>query len=99
MASAMLTQHQLAFRHPDGPGVDDLVSGLLLEVSILMDAGLVGEGVASDDGFVRLWAEADDRAQHLARRIEMLGVDSSSEGITIVASLDRHHYFFERAVA
>src|SRR5436190_3255221 len=99
MPAAVLSQHQLAFRHAHRLRVDDLVGGLFLEVAVLVDTGFVRERVAADNGFVRLWSERDDRAQHLARRVEVLGVDAGLEGEAVIAGLDRHDDLLERAVA
>ena len=60
MPAAVLAQHQLAFGHADRLRIDDLVGGAFLQVAVLMDAGLVRERVAPDDGFVRLRPEGDD---------------------------------------
>jgi hypothetical protein len=43
---------------------------------VLVDAGLVRERVAADDGLVRLDAEADDLGEQLARAVELRGADS-----------------------
>src|SRR5579863_2395237 len=63
---AVLAQHELAFRHAHTPRIDNLVGGFVLQVSVLMNARLVREGVPADDGFVRLRAKRDDRAEQLA---------------------------------
>ena len=56
----MLAQHQLRLRQADVLGVHDLVGGALLEHAVLVDAGLVGEGVLADDGLVALHLHAGD---------------------------------------
>src|SRR5439155_19314857 len=66
MPAAVFSQHQLAFRHSNGLGVDDFVGRFLLEISVLMDAGFMREGVAAYDGLVWLRPKSDDRAQELA---------------------------------
>src|SRR5450755_475186 len=99
MPSTVLAEHQLAFRHADRFRIDDLIGRFLLEISVLMDAGLVRESVAPDNGLVRLRSEGDGGAQHLACAIEMLGLDAGREGITVVAGLDRHDDLLERAVS
>ena len=58
MASAVLAQHQAAFRNTDRARIDDLVRGLLLQVPILVDAGLVRERIRADQRLVGLRAEA-----------------------------------------
>ena len=64
-----------------------------------MYAGFVREGVASDNGFVRLNAEADDLREHLAGRIDFPRVDSGFKSEPITAHVQRHHYLFQRCVA
>src|SRR5271157_1347451 len=58
--AAVFAQHQPAFGHAHRARVDDLVSGLLLEVAVLVDAGLVRQRVAAHDGLVGLRAKRDD---------------------------------------
>src|SRR5271157_2995061 len=43
--AAVFAQHQPAFRHAHRARIEDLVSGLLLQVAILVDAGFVRERV------------------------------------------------------
>ena len=47
--AAVLAQHQVGLGEADVLGPHDLVGGALLEHAVLMDAGLVGKGVAADD--------------------------------------------------
>ena len=54
MTAGVLAEHDRVCVQPHGGCVHDLVGGALLEHAVLMDAGLVGEGVAADDGFVGL---------------------------------------------
>src|SRR5439155_8861086 len=97
--SAVFSQHQPSLGHPHAPGVDDLVRGFLLQVTVLMDAGFVREGVAAHDGLIGLRAEGNDGTQHLARCEEMFGVNPGRVRVEIVAGLHDHHDFLERAVA
>ena len=99
VASAVLTQYQLAFGNADGARVDDFVGGFFLEVAVLMDAGLVREGVAAHNCLIGLRPEGDDGAEQFAGGIEMLGVDSRVVGVAIGARLEDHHDLFKRAVA
>src|ERR1700722_6028189 len=63
MASAMLAQHQSAFGHAYRSRVDNFVSGLLFQVTILMDAGLMRECVAAYDRLIGLWAKSNNRTK------------------------------------
>src|ERR1035441_2489634 len=56
-----------------GARVDDLVGGFFLEVAILVDAGLVGEGVATHDRLIGLGPGGDDGGQQLAGREQGVG--------------------------
>ncbi len=59
----------------------------------------MGEGIASDDGFVGLHGHAGDFAQQLAGGEEMFGGDGRFVGIAIVANAHGHDDLFERGVA
>src|ERR1700722_20116846 len=74
--SAVLPEHQLARRHSDRQRIDDRTRRLFLEVTVLMNPRLVRERVAPHDGLIRLRAERDDRAQQLARRVQVLRVNA-----------------------
>ena len=63
VATAVFTQHQLAFGNSDRLRIDDLVRGSFLQEAILMDARFVREGVLADDGLVGLRSEADDELE------------------------------------
>src|SRR5437588_11792531 len=63
-----------------------------------MDAGLMGEGVASDDGFVGLNGDTGNFAEQLARGKKMLGGDTCLVRIAVVAYAHRHDDLFERSV-
>ncbi len=54
MPAAELAQHQRAGRNAHGPGVHYLVGVGLLDDAVLVDAGLVAEGIGAHDGLV--WA-------------------------------------------
>src|SRR6266542_3308717 len=69
MATAVLSEDQPALGNTHRRGIDDLVGGPFLQEAVLVDAGLVCEGVATDDGLVRLHRHADDLGQQLAGRI------------------------------
>src|SRR5260221_9795311 len=97
--AAVLTQHELSFRHADGFRIDNFVGRFFLQISVLMDAGFVRERVAADDGLIGLRSEGDDGAEKLAGGIEVLGVDAGLERELVVPGLERHHDFLERAVA
>src|SRR5450631_3438791 len=99
VAAAVLTEHQAALGNAHALRLDDLVGGPLLEEAVLMDAGLVREGVGADDRLVRLDAYADDLGEQLARRKELLRLDARRVGEPVGAGLQDHDDLLERAVA
>ena len=56
VAAGMLAEHQRRLRHADFLGPHDLVGPAILQHAVLVNAGLVREGVAADDGLVGLHA-------------------------------------------
>ena len=54
---AVLAQDQPALRNADRFGVHDLVRGALFQDAVLVDARLVGEGIASHNRLVGLGTE------------------------------------------
>src|SRR5579872_1820687 len=62
VATTVFAQHQPRLRHAYRLGLNDLVSGPLFEIAILMDAGFVRERVFADDRLVGLRSEADQRS-------------------------------------
>ena len=95
----MLAQHQVGPRHADVFGPHDLVGRAILEHAVLVDAGLVGEGVAADDRLVALHGQPGDRREHPADRVEPLGLDAGRQAVIVEAGLQRHHDLFERGIA
>ena len=66
---------------------------------MLVDAGLVREGVLADDRLVGLELGARDAAHALARRVDLRRVDAGVGAEERVARLERHHDLLERGVA
>ena len=71
----------------------------MLEHAVLVDAGLVGEGVAADDRLVELHRERRRRRHQLRGARQHGGVDLGPERQHIVPHAHRHHELFERGVA
>ena len=59
-AAAMLAQNQVRLSEADVLRPHDLVRGALFEPAVLVDARLVGKGVAADDGLVALDVNSGD---------------------------------------
>ena len=65
---------------PDRGGVHDLVGGALLEHAVLVDAGLVGEGVAAHDRLVGLHLVAGQARHQPAGARDLVRVRRPSRG-------------------
>src|SRR5690606_2163154 len=95
MAARVAPQPDLLGRLPDVGSAHDLVRIAPLEHAVLMDAGLVREGVAPDDGLVgRHWKTGCER-YHPARLGEMPGFDGRVRPELIGANAQRHHDLLE----
>ena len=64
-----------------------------------MNAGLVREGIATDDRFVWLHVKADDAREQLARRIKLGCVDAGGKRQAIGTYMQRHHDLFQRRIS
>ena len=95
----MFSEHQIGFGKTDIFGPHDLVGAAVLEHSILVDARLVGEGIAADDRFVALNIHAGDFADESTGRYQPLGLDPRTGRVKIASGAHRHDDFFERAVS
>ena len=66
---------------------------------MLVDAGLVSEGVLTDDGLVGLYGDAGVPRDHLARTHDLLRVDIAVHREVLRPSAQRHHHLLEGGVA
>jgi hypothetical protein len=98
MPPAVLAEDEGVVREPDVLGLHDLVGEPVLDDAVLMDPGLVGEGVLTDDGLVALHHEPSHLREEPARGIDAPGVDAGLEVEEVGAGPERHHHFLERAV-
>ncbi len=73
VTAGVLAQDEFGIGHADRLRRHDFVGQRVLENAILVDAGFVGEGVASDDGLVGLHGDAGDFAQQLAGGEQLFG--------------------------
>ena len=64
-----------------------------------MNAGLVGERIFTNNGFIAGRAQAGDVRHEPARRIQPGRVDPGFDAEEILAGPDGHHDFLERTVA
>ena len=77
--AGQLADGQLAAGQPDRLRGHDLVGQRVLDDAVLVDARLVGEGVAADDGLVGLDGEAGQVADQPAGGRYLLGHDAAGE--------------------
>ena len=96
---AVLAQHQVAHREAHVLGMHDLVGRAFLEHAVLVDAGLVGEGVLADNGFVPLHLDARNAGDEPAGGHEPPRVDAGFRVEMVMACAQGHDDFFERTVA
>jgi len=94
----VLAEHEVGLLPAHALRRHDLVGLGVLEHAILMDAGLVSEGVGANDGLVRLHREACDRLQHLRGPDQLGAVDPGPVRQPVAPHLQRHGDFFERGV-
>ena len=84
----------------DGGGVDDLVGRALGQHAVLVDAGLVGEGVAAHDGLVVLHRVAGEAADQPAGAGQLLGAHAGLDARELVGpDLDGHDHLLQGGVA
>ena len=76
VAPGELAEHQPVGAPAHVLGAHDLVGLAVLEHAVLVDAGLVREGVGADDGLVGLHRIAGDGGDQLARGHDLRGVDA-----------------------
>ena len=99
VTAGVLAEHDLAAGLPHCCGVDDLVGRALGQHAVLMDAGLVGERVAPDDGLVRRHRVAGQAGDHTAGARQLARVDAGFQAMGVAPSPQQHHDLLERAVA
>ena len=80
-------------------GTHDLVGLIVLEHPILVDAGLMGEGVGPDNGFVGLYRKAGNRRHQTRCRNDLGGIKANIDGEHVLAGAHRHGNFLQRRVA
>src|SRR5207248_2790900 len=95
----VLAEDELVGRAPDVLGLPDLVGELLLEHAVLVNACLVGERVLADDGLVRLHVDAGDVREQPRGAEDLFRLHAGLGAEVVLASVQRHHDFFERGVA
>src|SRR5271170_4770766 len=98
-AAAVFAEDEVRANDTDRRRRHDLVGEWVSHHAVLMNAGLVCEGVGSDDSFVRGATEADELAEELARRVELVHLDVVGMGELIAADHQGRGYLFERCIS
>ncbi|MNJ40067.1 hypothetical protein D3C77_349520 [compost metagenome] len=95
----MLTQHEVAALETDVLGTHDLVGAGVGQHAVLVDPGLVGEGVQADDRLVA----GDDAFRHLAQGLggphQAAALGGDRDAIAVRAGAQGHDDLFDRGVA
>ena len=100
VAAGVLAEHDRVRRvQADRLGRHDLVGRALLEHAVLVDAGLVLEGVAAHDRLVGLHAVAGQARDQAAGAGDLARVDAGREADVGLARAQEHHDLLERRVA
>src|SRR5581483_2130885 len=98
VAPGVLAEHDLVGLEADVAGVHDLVGAALLEHPVLVDAGLVREGVTAHDRLVRLHWVAGEARDEAARPRQLARVERRVEPVRVAAGPQQHHDLLELAV-
>src|SRR5688572_3668744 len=99
VSAAVLTEHQVGAREPHILRPHDLVGRVMLEHAVLMNAGFVRERVFTDDGFVARNRHTGDLRHQATGWKKACRKNPGMHAEHILASLDRHDGFLERAIA
>src|SRR5580698_6547660 len=99
MAAGVLAEDHAIRRNTDRSGCHDLIGQRVREHSMLVDACLMREGIAADDGLVRRRRKADDLRQLLAYREELIELEVVVDGELIAADAQRGSDFFQSRIA
>ena len=100
VAAGVLAEHdRVRVVEADRGRGHDLVGRALLEHAVLVDAGLVLEGVAAHDRLVGLHAVAGQARDEPAGAGDLARVDAGREADVGLARAQQHHDLLERRVA
>ena len=99
MLAAVLAQDKRLRRHADIVRVHDLVSLAIGEHAVLVDAGLVREGVPAHDSLVARRGVAGAFGQQRAGGVDAARLHARVGAVMVRAGAQCHHHFFHRTVA
>ena len=83
----------------DGFGAHDLVRHGVFEHTVLVNAGLVSEGIGTHDGLVGLHHDPGDQADQATAGMDVFGIDARLKTQVIVAGVQCHHHFLHGGIA
>jgi len=99
VAPAELAQHDFVGAPAHVFGAHDFIGVARFEHAVLVDARGVRKGIGTHHRLVGLHHKTGGLAHHAAGCHDVFGVDAQVEVEVIAAGFDRHHNFFQRAVA
>ena len=81
-------------------GIDDFISLHIFQNAVLVDAGRMGEGVDTDNGFVHGYGDAHQAGNQAACFIDLLGIQIVME-VPVIIFADQHSHcnFFQGGIA
>src|SRR6204780_5216661 len=99
IAAGMFSQDQAARRNSHLFRNDNFVGQRIFQDAVLVNSGFMGEGISTDDRFIRRDANASDRAEHPAGGINFLERDIGGGGVMSLPHVQRHDNFFQRRIS
>ncbi|KAF5036469.1 hypothetical protein DSECCO2_574740 [anaerobic digester metagenome] len=99
MAAGVLAEHDHRAFAADVFGRHDLVGAAVLQHAVLVDAGLVGKGVAPDDRRIGRYGLADDAGEAAARGENLLGDDARGQIIVVGPGDEAHDHLLQGGIA
>ena len=75
-ATTELAQADAVIGQADGSGINDFVGEAVLQHTVLVDAGFMGKGIGTHDGFVGLHRHAGEVGDQARGFVNLLGLDA-----------------------
>ena len=97
-AATVLAHHQHGGLAAHQFGVHDLVGFAGLDHAVLVNAGLVREGVVAHDGLVGLHRHPAEAADQAAGAVNFAAANAGLEGVVVAAGVEGHHDLFQAGV-
>src|SRR3954470_19944283 len=99
MPAGMLAEHQRRTRNTNHFGLNDLVGETVLQHTVLVNTGLVSEGVAADNRLVGLRKYAGEVREELAGAVDLAGFDVALKAQHGLSNPPGHHDLLQRGIA